>query len=331
VNEPKLEFDILSDNSIEDSLLVCDDPLLLIPAANLDDIEDDVDEDTTRTSGTTSTLTLPLPPLRVKRSYREMTSSMTCGVVFESDPVWLWSLRANSWATIYVTGPDESRLRQGHHDLFHRLISKMVTIPTTFRNEFPSICPDIMWISGSRSFIDMVELGGSGSHVYWMSNCPRRCPPDGTVRWSRLQHRNLGGVTEARGTFGVNVGSPELTLGRDVQRSIGHVVKYSVRPSVCDPTPSEPHYKVSDLLSLSFSRRPVVYPTYMSRTGWGSRPLTDSELSLCFELPDYLQWQDRFLRDIVPLQMFRSVIEAVVVGLAPVSPPNRNRIGHWQS
>ena len=125
-----------------------------------------------------------------------------------------------------------------------------------------------------------------------MSNCPRRCPPDGTVRWSKVQHRDVKGVTEARGTFGVNVESPKLVIDKDVQRSIGHVVKYSVRPSVCDPTPSDPYYKLCDFLSLSFPRRPVVYPTYMSRTGWGSRPLTDSELSLCFELPNYLSWND---------------------------------------
>ena len=59
----------------------------------------------------------------------------------------------------------------------------------------------------------------------------------------------------------------------------------------------------------------------MSRTGWGLREFSDVELALCFELPDYVTWEDRFLRDIVvPLQLFRSVIEFVAGGIDLRSP-----------
>ena len=198
-----------------------------------------------------------------------MTSDLTCGVLFETDPVWLWSLRPNSWSTIFITGSDELILRQDHHLLFLLLSPKLSVIPSTFRYDFPSIAPDVMWISGSRTFIEMVDFGGCGAHVFWMSHSPRRVPIDmSDISWTKILHRNVGGVTEARGTFGMSKGSPMIELEKDLQRSLGHIVKYAIRPRVCDPQPVESHYARSDLLSLSFPRRPLLYPTYTSRSGW---------------------------------------------------------------
>ena len=130
-----------------------------------------------------------------------------------------------------------------------------------------------MWISGSRNFIEMVEFGGCGTHVFWMSHSPRRVPIDmADISWSKILHRNVGGVTEARGTFGTSTGSPLIKLERHLQRSLGHIVKYSVRPRVCDPQPVESHYVRSDLLSLSFPRRPLLYyPTSEDPNGYRYR------------------------------------------------------------
>ncbi|KAI2511897.1 hypothetical protein MHU86_2413 [Fragilaria crotonensis] len=250
-----------------------------------------------------------------------MTSPLTCGVLFESDPVWLWSIRPNSWNKIYITLQDEIRLRRDHPCLFRLLSSRLATIQST------KVSPDFMLISGGRDFIDMVSLSPNGSNVYWMSKTSRRTPSDTeNILWTKVLHRNVGGVTEARGTFGIDHRSPRIQLEKDVHRSLAHVVKYSIRPKACDPDTDEDHYKLSNLLSLSFPRRPVLYPTYMSRTGWGLRILSDLELSSCFDLPDYVPWDDRFLRDIVPLQMFRSVIDYVSGSSCIQSPPAKRRL-----
>lgn len=257
-----------------------------------------------------------------------MTSHLTCGVLFESDPVWLWSIRPNSWASIFITGPDESRLRQAHPVLYQRLKNKVVTITSTFGGDYPSVCPDYMWVSGSKCFLDMVILPPRGVHVYLLLKFSRRCPNDlDHIQWTRLTHRNVGGVTNARGTFGIDNRSQAIQIERDVSRSIGHILKYSLRPRVCDADPNVDHYDLNDLLSLSFPRRPVLYPTYMSRTGWGIRELGDLELSSCFELPDYVTWSDRFLRDIIPLQMCRSVIDSVTKTTLTEPPKRKHKTG----
>ena len=268
-------------------------------------------------------------PLLVKRGYRDMTSRLTCGVIFESDPLWLWSLRPNSWASIYLTVSDEARLRQGHPELYSQFEHKFRTIPSTFSADFPLIDPDFMWVCGPSHFVELVVLPPNGNHVFCISNAGRRPPSIQNVKWVTICHRNVGDVTNARGLFGMISPTMEIRIPRDLSRSIGHVIKYSIRPQVCDPKPVEEHYLVSDRLSVSFPRKPVLYATHMSRTGWGIRSLSDGELSACFELPGYVVWNDRYLKDIIPLQLFRSVVDCLTASSNSDPPRVKLRNDHF--
>ena len=261
-------------------------------------------------------------PLRIKRGFKDMLATLTCGVLFESDPVWLWSLRINSWSAIFLTASNDSELRRCHPVLRSLLEPKIVVIPSTFGGDFPSISPEVMLISGDRPFLSSSNLPSKGVHIFWMSHSPRRCPSDLlSLSWSRVSHCKVGGVTDARGTFGVSASSPDILLKPDIQRTLSHVLKHSIRPRPCDPDLRDSHYDPSDLLSLSFPHRPILYPSFMSRTGWGVRSLSEEELSVCFELPSFVPWDYRFLRDIVPIQLFRSVLDHVTDHILPSSPP----------
>ena len=262
-----------------------------------------------------------IAPQKIKRGYRDMSSTLSCGVMFESDPVWLWSLRPNSWSTIYMTRSDESILRLKHPALFNLIIDKVESIPSNFYGDRQMISPDIMFVSGTATFLSCLSLPSDGVSLLWMSHASRRCPQNFlSASWTRLSHCKVGGVTEARGTFGIRSPEPNIVMEPDLRRSLGHILKHSIRPRPFDPDSSVEHYQPTDLLSLSFPRRPIAYPTYMSRSGWGIRQLTDEELALCFELPMFVEWNDRFLRDIVPIQMFRSVIDVVVSRIHPQIP-----------
>ena len=267
---------------------------------------------------------------RIKRGYRELSTPLSCGVSFETDPVWLWSLRPNDWSTIFITEPDEAILRQVHPSLYSKLGSKLsiLSLPLALSVHAPRA--DVWWISGSSWFIRSTILPSSVMKVVWLSGASRRLPIDMLdFRWSKVTHRQVGGVTRCRGTFGVSVWCPPLDLEKDLLRSLGHVVKYSmIRPQPLRLPCQIPHYTVDDHLSPLYLRRPVVYSTYMSSTGWGIRTLSDLELASCFELPDYVLWDDRFATDIVPIQMFRSIVDLIILRLSPQSPDSQKKPRH---
>lgn len=147
------------------------------------------------------------------------------------------------------------------------------------------------------------------------------------IQWLWVSHlRVVGGVTKCRGTFGVNYWCPSLDLPIDLKRSLGHIVKYSVRPKPVNLPFHETHYTADGHLFLPFILRPIVYSTRTTASGWSVRALADDELSSCFELsPDYVKWNDRFATDIIPIQMFRSVIDLVLHRLCPQSPDQSKR------
>ena len=114
-----------------------------------------------------------------------------------------------------------------------------------------------------------------------------------------------------------------------IQRSIGHLLKYSERPQPCNMPFIGPHYSVDDRLSLHMLDKPVVFLSGFSRTGWGSRALVDSELGQAYDLPPFLSWEARFATDIVPLQLLRVALEAVGDALfasQEVPVPSRRKI-----
>ena len=97
-------------------------------------------------------------PIRVKGGYREMSSSMTFGVVSKSDPVWMWSLRPNSWKKIFVLATDVTHVRSKHPELFAITVNILVPISSTFAGDYSTIFPDVMFVSGSRRFIMSLVL-----------------------------------------------------------------------------------------------------------------------------------------------------------------------------
>jgi hypothetical protein len=176
----------------------------------------------------------------------------------------------------------------------------------------------VWWISGSRDFGESHRELASTPTVLWMSDSGRRTPQSTpNESWFRLSHANVGGTTRARATFGVRGLTPLVIPHDPVSRSLGHVLKHSVRPTPCNSELEESHYKTSDRLSLTHLEVPILYPTHFSRTGWGKRALEPEELRLAFELPDDVAWNPEFPHEILPLELFRSVVEVVLEVLIP--------------
>jgi hypothetical protein len=162
-------------------------------------------------------------------------------------------------------------------------------------------------------FIDGLSPPSGIPQILWLSKPGHRWPKsNNSIVWKQITHSHVGGSTKTRGTFGSRNFHLPLDLPQELQRSLAHVVKFSIRPQACSPVTVSPHHTLDDRLSISWINKPVLYPTYMSSTGWGIRPLDDSELSACYDLPIGVEWNPSFVTTIAPLQLFRSIIDFVV-------------------
>ena len=252
-----------------------------------------------------------------KRGYREAMMTRVCGVSFEGLPVWLWAMRLGEWSTIYISEMCEVKLRQYHaatRDLVH---SKLIIMNEGAMTGISAI--EVWLVSGTLDFVTSLEGKLGPAMVGWISDSTRRGPRSENPRWlwTSVAHSRVGGVTKATGWFG-SFGLDKIVVPEDpIRRTIGHIVKYSERPSPCILPVREGHYVISDRLSLHRLDLPVVFLSGFSRTGWGKRNLTHAELEHAFELPSFVSWEAVQGWKLLPLQLFRVVLDIVLGGLAP--------------
>ena len=255
-----------------------------------------------------------------KRGHREAMVARSCGVRFEGLPLWLWTIRLAEWSTIYITGTDEVVLRQYHVSTWEYVKERLVLMDDGQGKVPPMV--DMWMISGTLGYIGtLAECLGSTPRVVWMSDGGRR-PPKARVfgyDWQVITHAMVGGVTKASGVFGT-AGFEGISVNDDpIRRTIGHIIKYSERPMPCAMPVAVPHYVVSDRLSLHALERPVVFASGFSRSGWGLRPLVESELAHAFDLPPFVSWSTVENAKVLPLHMFRVILDAALATMRPDS------------
>ena len=261
-----------------------------------------------------------LPFRGIKRGYKNFSSPRSCGVSIHDDPVWLWSLRPKEWSSVFILQSEWERLRLRHPVTWGRFQHLFTVVGPPIESHYQCHQVALWWISGSISYIESLKLPSEVGQVYWIKGQARRWPSSlSDISWRKITHAHVGGTTNARGTFGTR-SLPTLDLPKGLQRSLAHVLKCSVRPIACSPELNTPHYTLHDRLSVSLPSKPVLYTTYMSHTGWGQRSLTPNELGACFDLPGFVEWDPRFLVDIAPLQLFRSIIDWVTEIDSPPRP-----------
>ena len=251
-----------------------------------------------------------------KRGYREATASKICGVSFEGCPVWLWAMRLTDWSEIVITGTDEERLRQSH-------VSTWDVVKERLKIVEPKVIPtlvgiDMWFVSGSLEFLRYTGTPPSTPKICWLATAGRRRPAAGANwQWTSVAHARVGGSTTANGMFGFE-GLPPVSVPADpIRRSIGHVIKYAERPTPCSVPFQGAHYTVDDRLSIHQLATPVVFSSGFSRTGWGYRALVPSELGQAYDLPSFVSWEPKLSADILPLLLFRVVMEACWEVLTP--------------
>ena len=249
-----------------------------------------------------------------KRGYCGKKQPKTCGVAFEAMPGWIWAMRRSDWSKIVISAADELQLRQYHHSTWEH-VSDLLQVVASTRDSSVVSDVEIWFVSGSRSYLEGFAPMTLTPMLFWVERCGRR-PPANSERlaWFTVSHESVGGSTTTRGVFGRSL-LDDLTIEVDpIRRTIANVVKFSIRPTPCVLPVLEHHYVISQRLTVSRLDLPVVYESSFSRTGWGKRSLTDAELAQAFDLPPYLSWDPRFALAVVPIQVFRAIIDGFLAG-----------------
>ncbi|KAI2510143.1 hypothetical protein MHU86_4310 [Fragilaria crotonensis] len=259
----------------------------------------------------------------VKRGFKSSRLPQVCGVSFERLPAWLWTLRPSEWSTILISESDKRRIDQFHPALNKHYHNKFRVISMPLGSN-PLVLEAVMWwTSGSEPFANSLMLPIGLPLVEWVTGMSRRAAPDTSTsrQWLNVSHAKVGGSTTSRAKFRVSGVSERIDIPQDLTRSIGHILKYSIRAKPCSPDLSIPHYVGSSKLAIHQLSKVVLVPSHFSATGWGYRPLDPTELAAAFELPDYLAWDEDFSTNLVPLQILRGVMDSVLETQTPPVQP----------
>ena len=295
-------------------------PCIVLPSTTLDALS---------AARTTTTRRSRRPGLQpedqkaVKRGYKSFHEPRVCGISFEGLPAWLWTLRTAEWSSILLTEPDKRRICKAHPLLYSQYGDKFRVIMQPLDSDPAVFEAVVWWVSGSQAFVESLMLPVGVPAVAWVMGCSRRSPPPSTPgsQWLSVSHAKVGGCTTSRGKFFVYGLAEMIEIPHDLTRNIGHIIKYSVRSKPCPPTLDIPHYWLSSKLSTHQLAKPVLVPSNFSATGWGCRLLEPSELALAFELPAYLAWDSIFATQLIPLQILRCVMDAVIDMQRPAVQP----------
>jgi hypothetical protein len=258
-----------------------------------------------------------------KRGFKDFSSPLTCGVSFQGPPVWLWTLRPRAWKTIFILKRDWEVLQLHHLPLWESFGGSLVVVDPPLNRSISCHEASVWWISGSMQFIDTLSLPAEVPQIYWVATTGRWWPKsDNGVLWKCISHSHVGGSTNAAERLD-GVSSLQVWIYPRNISDVSHMLSSSQSVPIlnpCAPDINLAHYTLADRLSLSFLDKPVLFPTYMSLTGWGLRSLEASELSACFDLPSSMPWDPLFVSTIVPFQLYWSIIDFVVSSLVRTSP-----------
>ncbi|KAL7559566.1 hypothetical protein ACA910_009966 [Epithemia clementina (nom. ined.)] len=147
------------------------------------------------------------------------------------------------------------------------------------------------------------------------------------IRWWRITHHQVGGITTSQALFG-NRHIQDLTWSSTIRCTVGHILNYNhaIKPLFSGGTLPGPHYTETSALRPRYMDTPVVYPTLWFCTGFGFWELAPPEIGAAFDLPSWISpgGLERWLQDLrhapeafVPLKLGTQFFHKVVLQLEP--------------
>ena len=252
---------------------------------------------------------------------------------FETIPFWIFSLHASfcdeinfpefadfdSLASLLMKSPPGKIILVIMRDQFKPSVFSFGTSSTINSNT-------ITLINGSIPFAENIIFVKNILQAWLFvsdSVVRYRKLPSTTLNLHRARHLIFGGPTTSETLWASSIPSFAPT-STSMRRNIGDFVKYSIRPRPVDMPPPSYAVHFESLLPIGKLNNPIVYPSTFTRTGYGQRVLTNSELSFVFGLSsEFAGLVDENIFPVPPVQVSSSILKQFLGCL--VSPSNVNR------
>jgi hypothetical protein len=239
----------------------------------------------------------------------------------EGPPNWVLGMKSSDWESFNCI-QSEFTSRPEVQASLDRLASKRRYFGTRSLLIAGCSSTDIGLISGGTHFLSVLLSLLPPEFPLLLLQCDRQSRKDSLpvalgLRWIRISHGRVGGVTNHHIWVGVRH-LKDWQLAPRVSRSIGHIICHAERPRPCPREADFAHCTTQDTLQRALLRRPVVYPSHFSYTGFGKRALTGDELCSAFDIPNWMKPTPAVLEGwvasdmfsfMLPMQLFSAVLE----------------------
>ena len=210
-------------------------------------------------------------------------------IIFESEPVWLLTLKPQFTKSIYVLGCTSFSnfncyLQQ--HKIEPALYYIAMTSLVLSSFHFSSPPNNVTYLlSGSVAILNEQSkriVTKTAAYITDRHTLFRRALPTTKFTWKRLTHAEVGSATNFTGAYSYETKAinPQRS---NLRRRVGDFLYYSIPPaSSVHASSYVPH---TSLLPIHHLTRNIHYPTHFSHNSFGYRPLTSTELINIFNLP----------------------------------------------
>jgi hypothetical protein len=250
-------------------------------------------------------------------------------------PVWLFSLDSTNTSKLFIPQYDDAgsfvqdiELQLGTFagNVLRFLLQRLQNQPIEFTSPPPNLnvvrlCsgPSIQYLITQMGLSTIPTIGLLSEHFAGRLRNGRLSGDlhrdSHHIVWHRVRHTTVGGSTNFTALLGclhIEL-SPRLSV---LRRTIRIIVDFGIKPTflpiILSAAATANRYMLDDILQVGHYDCPLHYPTSFSASGWGSRPLTTSELAKAHGYTQYFagrsDFDSRFLL-LPPLQILDAVLD----------------------
>lgn len=255
-------------------------------------------------------------------------------LLFESVPIWSFALDPPFVHSLCFPGfqslsdlLSQLQLPRDSKRVYEHVLNTYSSDQLIFDNETSTKKNMIILISGTlKFFIDQLSVC-CNKHFLFVSDTHSRIRslPQCTFELKRIAHYAVGGASKFQSVW--TSSSPHLRPAvTQIRRTLGAFIDHSIRPDPVSKQSVFKHLEPSHRIHPLHLSTPILYQSYFSATGFGSRSLTLPELAHIFghktNVIPFLS-HDNFIN--TPVQILDALLQPFLLQLSHTEPLQRTQ------